>query len=117
MSVNVDWRITTDRELTLDEISELFISSNHIPSMASLDELQECGGEAEFFTESNFATRDMREVMERFTTKHPDVAVRCFYHFDTAICPDGFEASQGKIREFTGEVRYTWDDNGQEVTP
>lgn len=115
MSCNIDWRLVADRELTTEEIEEIYFSANYIPSCFSLKEMEECGEEAEFFTESHFAMQDMRGVLERFTARHDDVSIRCFYQYEGSICPDGFEAKGGKIREFTGEVRYTWDDDGAEV--
>lgn len=115
MSMRIDWRLVADRELNTEELEEIYFSANYIPSLFSLKEMEECGGEAEFFTESNFAMQDMRGVLERFTARHEDVSILCFYHYDGAICPDGFEAKRGKLREFTGEVRYTWDDSKTEV--
>ena len=119
MSVYVNWELTAwhkdDSKLTEAEATAVCRALQAMPPMRDAVKTLCDGWEVTFETASHFAVSDMQEQAELFTADRPDIVLHFTYQYEGSICPDGFEAKGGKIREFTGEVRYTWDDDGTEV--
>ena len=67
-------------------------------------------------TEATFAVDHIRETVEKFSKLYPEIRIVALYKYDAAWNPDGFIAENGEVREITGHVKYTYDDNGEDVT-
>lgn len=121
MSVYVNWELTAwhknDSKLTEAEATAVCRALQAMPPMRDAVETLCDGWEVTFETASHFAVSDMKEQAAQFTADHPECVLHFTYQYDTALCPDGFRAQDGRIREFTGTVVYTWDDDGKEVAP
>lgn len=70
---------------------------------------------ADFETCSISAWEDARDAASAFAANHPDIILTMEYQYDTAECPDAFRIEDGRMRELTGHVVYTYDDTKEEV--
>lgn len=117
MSMTMDWTIRGKHAdgscLTGEEVRELVALDEYDLEDAALEADTEWLGD--FFTDGRGAYADILSAVTAFAENHMDVKLEVTYRYETACCPDGFVAENGRIRHTTGHVTYTYDDNGEEV--
>ena len=121
MSAYVDWNFYGKNTKTGN-----LLTSKQIEAFVALDEFDLLNDNfswdtdyyefGEGYTESSFAVDHIRETVEKFSKLYPEIRIVALYKYDIAWNPDGFIAENGEVREITGHVKYTYDDNGEEVT-
>jgi len=120
MSANVEWIFSG-----VNKNTGKCLTSKQIEALVALDEFDLATDDftwdadykefGEGHTESSFAVERIQEAAQEFSKLYPEIRLVILYKYDTAWNPDGFVTEGGEIREFTGCVRYTFDDNGEEV--
>jgi len=117
MAQSIFWNITGKHK------DKSYLTGEEVRELQNLDEYH-WGSEhfeaetfyiADFETCSISAWEDAKEAAAAFAANHPDVILTMEYQYDTAECPDAFRIEDGRVRDLTGHVVYTYDDNGEEV--
>ena len=112
--IEMDWQIRAQHEngnyLNGEEVRELISLSPILENAGYFDPDQKVIGD--FSTQEINAFGEIKNAVVKFCAKHPDVGMLVFYKYDTAWNPDGFLVHGEEVRELTGKVIYTFDDNG-----
>ena len=98
-----------------------FLTGRQIEDLIALDEFDfkviEWEDDVDEFgwgdTESTGAYERVFEALIQYAEMYPDVTLTVYVSVDRY--QDGFRMENGKVREFTGQMTYFYDDDGTEV--